>query len=453
MTMTKKTFTSLDEVRGHILKGTATIYHGSKTSTVVAYDQLAQYAQQNDWGDWCMGDLSQLPKKCHLDEHNQLHVEGPVTWSEAKAFCRSKGRDIMTAPTEELACVLAGVSTSCTGERCFGFGTLRDQVVELGFINFKGEDEVLSAERDLVESSRMSSYQEELLNYQNTFAGYASFKNGPFPRFEKETDLLIGTEGQLGVVTKGVFKTTPLESVHYLFVALPKWEEDFTAHLELFEAVQEFRQDVLSCELLDENSWRYLDPEDRPREGKDIVYLEVRESELENIYDNLLSQLKYIGPDDFFAVSENKAISLRMAIPRRVFERNSQEGVVKKGTDIQVSGERLKELLLKYRELSQKGIRYNLFGHFGDAHLHFNFMPTQAQVSQCQDLLEDLYHWVKKVGGSPFAEHGIGLLKQDFIKPFYTCAQEKLFAILKKEMDPSLVFFPFGFLRGQRDGE
>jgi glycolate oxidase len=80
-------------------------------------------------------------------------------------------------------------------------------------------------------------------------------------------------------------------------------------------------------------------------------------------------------------------------------------------------------------------------------------MPTQAQVSQCQDLLEDLYHWVKKVGGSPFAEHGIGLLKQDFIKPFYTCAQEKLFAILKKEMDPSLVFFPFGFLRGQRDGE
>ena len=28
------------------------------------------------------------------------------------------------------------------------------------------------------------------------------FKNAPFPRLEKETDLMVGMEGQLGVVPK-----------------------------------------------------------------------------------------------------------------------------------------------------------------------------------------------------------------------------------------------------------
>ena len=39
-----------------------------------------------------------------------------------------------------------------------------------------------------------------------------------------------------------------------------------------------------------------------------------------------------------------------MAIPRATFERNTQMGVIKKGTDVQVSGENFEDLLKIYRE-------------------------------------------------------------------------------------------------------
>ena len=46
---------------------------------------------------------------------------------------------------------------------------------------------------------------------------------------------------------------------------------------------------------------------------------------------------------------------------------------------------------------------------------------------------------------SPFAEHGVGLIKQKFIKDFYTENQKRVFKELKEEMDPESLFFPNGF--------
>ena len=135
-----------------------------------------------------------------------------------------------------------------------------------------------------------------------------------------------------------------------------------------------------------------------------------------------------------------------MKVPRLTFERNSQMGVVKKGTDVQMPTDKFKNLLDIYREMGKVGIEYNLFGHFGDAHLHFNFMPTKNDASKCDEILENLYKQVKELQGSPFAEHGIGLIKQKFIKEFYTQDQLEFFQILKQVYDPKNKFFPTGFM-------
>ena len=110
-----------------------------------------------------------------------------------------------------------------------------------------------------------------------------------------------------------------------------------------------------------------------------------------------------------------------------------------------MSPDKFNNLIKYYRELAKTGVDYNLFGHFGDAHLHFNFMPTLNDVSKCDDALKDLSK-VQELEGSPFAEHGIGLIKQKFIKNYYGKTQLKLFKKLKEIHDPENKFFSMGFM-------
>lgn len=441
-------FKSLGDIQKYLVLKKPTLFHGSQTSTVVPYERLEAFCEQENWDSFILGNLNQMPKVCKLDDQGVLTIQGAVTWKEGREYCQSKGRTIMTSPTEELAALLSGIATSCTGERCFGFGTYRDHLVEIKYLDSKGHLKTLSyknylKDHDLFESSAARNL---LDNYQMSYEFYRDFKNAPFPRLERETDLMTGTEGQLGVIVEAKIKTTPLENVTYIFLALPKWEEDYTLHMRLFDKVQNLRDKIFACELIDENSWSYLDKDLIPREGKDIIFLEIADEHFDTIYEEVLSQFPELTEEEIFQVSDSKCKSLRMEIPRAVFEMNTKMGVTKKGTDVQVKAESFKGLMDYYREMTKIGIAYNLFGHFGDAHLHFNYMPRPQEIEVCQNSLEKLYTWVKDTKGSPFAEHGIGLLKRKFIKPFFNQTHYEMFSYLKKEMDPEGIFFPQGFM-------
>jgi FAD/FMN-containing dehydrogenase len=441
MNMKQHTLSSIDELSALLAKKTPILYLGSKTSTVIPYDKLEKFDLP------LLVDSSLLKSEMNLDG-DILEIKGSTHWKEAKSFCESKGRTIMTSPTEELAQILSGVATSCTGERCFGLGTLRDQILELTYIDSQGNEHLLQSSRSLKDHKFFqSSPSKELLErYQKNYEDYRFYKNAPFPRLEKETDLLVGTEGQLGIITGGKFKTIKAEPSLFLFFSLPKWEEDFSLHLQLYEKVQDLRTQIMACELIDSNSWSYLESEDIPVRERDTIFLEVRASDLDFIYEELVMKLEGFVEDDIFSMPAAKCHELRMKIPRAIFERNSQMGVVKKGTDVQAIGKKFKELLEIYREMAKRGISYNLFGHFGDAHLHFNFMPRPDQVEDCARYLEKFYQEILELKASPFAEHGIGLLKQNYIRPFWGPIHYEMFSYLKEQLDPDNLFFPGGYM-------
>jgi FAD/FMN-containing dehydrogenase len=440
MAFITKSFSAENELINHLKTHNPTFFFSSKTSTVIPYDKLDSLLPwDHSKGDFYLADLTKMPSHMSLTAENHLKISGAVSWQEASQFLSSQNRAIMTSPTEQLALVLAGVATSCTGERCFGFGNLRSQVISLKYLNFKGEKKELKATDSFGEMSGLSEYQK-------TYQPFSSFKNAPFPRFEKSTDLLIGTEGQLGVITEAVLKTAPLDSVTYMFLLLPRFEDDIKSHLEVYHKVQGWRESILACELLDSNSMKYLPEEDRLGQNQDIIFLEVKSDQFENVFENFLQKLTTIKEDQIFEISKAKYHTVRASVPRAIFETNSKMGVTKIGTDAQVSGNHFEDLLLYYRDAAKLNVRYSLFGHFGDGHLHFNYMPDKADYARCLNHIESLYPAVLKWGGSPFAEHGIGLLKQKYIKYFYSPAQSELFKNLKKEFDPHGQFFPQGFM-------
>lgn len=440
MAFITKTFYSQDDLKSHLKAHHPSFYFSSQTSTVIPYDKLDNLLPWEKDKEFYLCDLSKLPPHMELLPNGNLLLRGAVSWEEAKKFLHSKGRTLKTSPTEQLALITAGIATSCTGERCFAFGNMRSQVVMLKYLDFNGEEKILRREDDLKSSSSA------LKAYQDDFKSYQNFKNAPYPRFEKAIDLMIGTEGQLGVVTEVEIETVENEPVTYVFMLLPRWEDNTEPHLEIFKAVQSHRDTIMSCELLDSNCMSYLKPDDRLGVNQDVIFLEVKSSAFEDIYGNVLCALEKTSPDDIYEIAENKFHHVRAGVPRAIFEENSRMGVVKVGTDVQVSPERFPDLLNFYRNASKIGVRYCLFGHFGDAHLHYNYMPNKDETQKCLDEFQKLYDAVLSWKGSPFAEHGIGLLKQKYIKKFHGENQLKLFHDLKMEHDPYKQFFPQGFM-------
>lgn len=440
MAFITKTFYSQEDLVSHLKAHQPSFYFSSKTSTVIPYDKLDTLLPWKKDSDFFLCDLSKLPSHMELKENGNLILRGAVSWEEAKNFLRAKGRNLKTSPTEQLALITAGIATSCTGERCFAFGNMRSQVTRLKYLDYNGEEKELRRDEDFKTSSpAIHAYQDDFKFYQN-------FKNAPYPRFEKAIDLMIGTEGQLGLVTEVEIETTENEAVNYVFMLLPRWEENMAPHLEIYNAVQSHRNAIISCELLDSNCMNYLKPEEKLGNNQDVIFLEIKSSAFEDIYGNVLCSLELTSPDEVYEIAENKFHHVRAGVPRAIFEENSKMGVVKVGTDVQVGPEHFPDLLNFYRKASQIGVRYCLFGHFGDAHLHYNYMPKKEETEKCLDELQKLYDQVLDWRGSPFAEHGIGLIKQKYIKKFHGKNQLELFQDLKKEHDPYNQFFPQGFM-------
>ena len=141
-----------------------------------------------------MGDLNAMPQKISLHNETFLEIEGTVNWKTAKGFCLNHGRNIMVSPTEELASMLAGIATSASGERSFGFSTLRHHVREIEFIDFEGNEKTLKAQNLLSDYPLFKSKRgKELLEaYQNAYQKYEDFKNGPsLGSRKKQTSWLV----------------------------------------------------------------------------------------------------------------------------------------------------------------------------------------------------------------------------------------------------------------------
>ena len=87
------------------------------------------------------------------------------------------------------------------------------------------------------------------------------------------------------------------------------------------------------------------------------------------------------------------------------------------------------------------------FGHIGDGNLHINIMKPDSLskdefLKRTHDVDHDMFKLVKKYGGSISAEHGIGLLKKEFLGYSRTPAEMAVLRAVKKALDPKGMLNP-----------
>jgi FAD/FMN-containing dehydrogenase len=97
--------------------------------------------------------------------------------------------------------------------------------------------------------------------------------------------------------------------------------------------------------------------------------------------------------------------------------------------------------------------RINCFGHLGDGNLHYNVFPvpghSRADHEDQRDAIKTCVHdLVDAMGGSVSAEHGIGRLKVDDLERYGDPAKLAAMRAIKAALDPQGIMNPGAVLRG-----
>ncbi|HMZ45365.1 MAG TPA: FAD-linked oxidase C-terminal domain-containing protein [Chitinophagaceae bacterium] len=261
------------------------------------------------------------------------------------------------------------------------------------------------------------------------------------------TQLIVGSEGTLGIVTKIVLKLLPLPKVDLLMLVPFKnlnnasdavsaiFNAGFTpSALELIE-IEALK---ITSKLIGNHSVPVSDDIAAhliiETDGNDK---EVLMKEMETIAE-LMQQ--YNCEEIFFAEDANQKQEL-WKLRRRAAEAVKLEGYTIE-EDTVVPRAELTKLIVGVKELGkQHGFKVVCYGHAGDGNLHIRINHPSIKNSygseEMINILKKLFELVKSLGGTISAEHGIGLIQKPYMDIFFNKTNLQIMRSIKKVFDPN----------------
>lgn len=160
-----------------------------------------------------------------------------------------------------------------------------------------------------------------------------------------------------------------------------------------------------------------------------------------------LERASILWPDAWISVSPaemSRFRKFRQDLPFLIRDEIKLKGYRKIGTDMAVPDSGGGIMLDFYlQNLLSAGIDYVIFGHFGDNHLHVNFLPKNDDEFSCAKMIyEKFVRKALELGGTVSAEHGIGKIKTAYLEWMYAREGVRQMARVKKALDPSGILNP-----------
>ncbi len=272
-------------------------------------------------------------------------------------------------------------------------------------------------------------------------------------------NLMIGSEGTLGIITAATMKLYPLPAVSLTaWAAVPSVEhavkllglahQHLGAGLTGFEMMGQF-----ALSLVDKHYPQLRVPlwQDTPY----CVLLENSDTESEAHARSRFEHLLELAFEDGCVTDAVVAESLSQArnlwhIRESITLAQAEEGLnIKHDISLPVSAipafVASTDALLT-REI--EGVRIVNFGHLGDGNLHYNVQAPEGSDNQLflqtqEDRVNTLvYDAVKALGGSISAEHGVGSLKVDTLPDYKDPVALALMRHVKRALDPQGLLNP-----------
>ncbi len=369
-----------------------------------------------------MLETTSMNKILELDEENlTVTVQPGVLLMDLAEFAENNGFLYPPDPGEKSATIGGNISTNAGGMRAVKYGTTRDYVRGLTVVFPDGSIEKLGGK--VVKNS----------------TGYSLL------------NLIIGSEGTLGVITEAILKLVPLpkittsllvpfESIDKAIETVPeiiKSKASLTA-IEFFERETVlFSEEYLGKKFPDTKYPAYLlltvDGNDRDAVDK----------ELSTVADLCMEKG---APDAYIVDTDERKESVwksRGAFLEAIKASTSEMDEC----DVVVPRNNVAEFIKYTHEVAKTvGIRIPSFGHAGDGNLHVYVCRDELSDSEWKTRLDKafqmMYSKANELSGLVSGEHGIGYAKKQFMLDTYGEKQIELMRGIKQVFDKNNILNP-----------
>ena len=389
-------------------------------------------------------------------------AEAGVVLADFQTAVEAEGLLYPPDPTER-SCFLGGtVGTNASGARTFKYGPTRAYIQRAKIALATGD--LLNLRRGELNADNNG---EVLIPLNIGRQIHAKLPTYAMPHTRKNAtgyfsapgmdvlDLFIGSEGTLGVIVE--VETKLLDKPEGILSGVVF----FTTEKDVLSFVSDARQQSLENRArgkkrLDARAVEYFDRESLgflrqkytaiPEEATNAVYFEqetsaATEDQLLSDWMTLLERYDALA-DSWFATNEQDQAKLRQfrhQLPVLMNEWFARYGQKKVSTDMAVPDDEFPGMLKLYQDtLRETDLRYTIFGHIGDNHIHVNILPRDdGEAARARELYVKFLKYAASVGGTLSAEHGVGKLKRDYLRIFFSDDHLREMAALKLAFDPA----------------
>ena len=358
-----------------------------------------------------------------IDEQNlQARVQSGVITEVFMNAVEEKGLYYPVDPSSKGSCFLGGnVAHGSGGPRVVKYGTIREYILNLKVVLPTGEIIWTGA------------------NTLKFASGY------------NLTQLFIGSEGTLGIVTEIVVKLIPKPAQNVLLLA------SFTSNEQACEAVSAiFRAGITpsAVEFMERKGVEWVMKNDGVVfDLKDnvaaLLLIELDGLSLDALYETggQLNEVleNYQCIDVLFADTATQKEELwRM---RRTMAVSVKANSVYKEEDTVVPRAALPELIAGIKRI---GLAYGFesicYGHAGDGNLHVNILKGSMSDEDWQHKLKkgiaEIFELTVSLGGTLSGEHGIGLVQKEYMHLKFSEVHLNLMRHIKQVFDPQGILNP-----------
>ncbi|WP_149866993.1 FAD-binding oxidoreductase [Solirubrum puertoriconensis] len=359
----------------------------------------------------------------NIDQRNlQATVEPGVINEVFQNAVKEVGLFYPPDPASKGSCSLGGnLAHSSGGPKAVKYGTTRDYVLNLEVVLPTGEI-IWTAANTLKNST-----------------GY------------NLTQLMIGSEGTLGIITKVVFRLLPYPQQNILML-VPFRQEEQAA--EAVSAV--FRAGIIpsGMEFMEREAivWssEYLQiPLSLPDDVRAHLLIELDGQDLDQLYKEAEQVYAVLENYDVgeILLADTAAQKDELWKIRRNIGNAVRYNSVYKEEDTVVPRAELPTLLKGVKTLGEQyGFKSVCYGHAGDGNLHVNIirgeLPDEMWHEGLKQPIRELFQLCVRLGGTISGEHGIGLVQRPYIGIALGDVQLNLMRGIKQVFDPQGIMNP-----------
>lgn len=358
-----------------------------------------------------------------IDERNlQATVEPGVINQVFQDAVMEKGLFYPPDPASRGSCFLGGNLAECAGgPKAVKYGVTKDYVLNMEVVLPTGE--IMWTGANVLKNS----------------TGY------------NLTQLMIGSEGTLGVITKIVFKLLPLPTQNLLML-VPFFSAEKAC--EAVSAVFKAGITPSAMEFMERDAIDYVMKFVEVKipvkdEVQAHLLIEVDGNEMDVLFKECekISEVMYLFNCDeilFADTAQQKADLWRM---RRAVGEAVKSHSVYKEEDTVVPRAELPVLLKGVKAIGKKyGFRSVCYGHAGDGNLHVNIIREDMSESDWNNKvphgIREIFELCVKLKGTISGEHGIGYVQKNYMDIPFNIVQLDLQKGIKKLFDPNLILNP-----------